>query len=118
MARFFMSAICSNSVLGRVKLSRTTLTFFSLAGFAGVTLFLGAAVGETFGATVGALDLTVWVTGDADFGADLTADLTADLGAALTVLVAVVGLAGFGAPAFLAAVAGVAVVLSVMVWVP
>ncbi len=53
MARFFMSAICSNSVLGRVKLSRTTLTFFSLAGLAAglVAAFtaLGAAAGWVLG---------------------------------------------------------------------
>ncbi len=39
MARFFISVICSNSVLGRVKLSRTTLTFFSLAALAGAAEF-------------------------------------------------------------------------------
>ncbi len=44
MARFFMSAICVNSDLGMVKLSRTTLTFFSLTGLA-----LGAAGALTAG---------------------------------------------------------------------
>ena len=39
MARFFISVICSNSVLGSVKLSRTTLTFLSLAALAGAAGF-------------------------------------------------------------------------------
>ena len=47
MARFFISLICINSVLGRVKLSRTTLTFFSLAALAALVgatdSFLSAA---------------------------------------------------------------------------
>ena len=40
MARFFISVICSNSVLGSVKLSRTTLIFFSLGALAGAAVFL------------------------------------------------------------------------------
>ena len=61
IARFFMSVICRNSVLGRVKLSRTTLTFFSLTGLAGVD-FAGSALavlltGLTEAFTAG------WVTG-------------------------------------------------------
>ncbi len=45
MARFFISVICSNSVLGSVKLSRTTLIFFSLAALAGASdFFLSAAL--------------------------------------------------------------------------
>ena len=44
-ARFFISAICVNSGLGMVKLSRTTLTFFSLAALAGAAdFFLSAAL--------------------------------------------------------------------------
>lgn len=39
MARFFMVSICNNSTLGSVKLSRTTLTFLSLAGLAGTASF-------------------------------------------------------------------------------
>lgn len=35
-ARFFISPICSSSVLGMVKLSRTTLTFLSFKGLAGL----------------------------------------------------------------------------------
>jgi hypothetical protein len=44
MARFFIASICSNSVLGSVKLSRTTLTFLSLAGLAGAAGFFLLAV--------------------------------------------------------------------------
>ena len=46
MARFFISVICSNSVLGSVKLSRTTLIFFSLGALAGAAVvFLSVALG-------------------------------------------------------------------------
>jgi hypothetical protein len=46
MARFFISVIFSNSVLGSVKLSRTTLIFFSLGALAGAAvIFLSKALG-------------------------------------------------------------------------
>ena len=38
-ARFFMSPIWSNSVLGMVKLSRTTLSFLSFRGLAGAAAY-------------------------------------------------------------------------------
>ncbi len=57
-ARFFISPICSSSVLGMVKLSRTTLTFLSFKGFAGadacflsVGLEAGLAAGSATGLT-------------------------------------------------------------------
>ncbi len=46
IARFFISVICSNSVLGNVKLSRTTLIFFSLTTLVGAAaFFLSEALG-------------------------------------------------------------------------
>lgn len=43
-ARFLDSPICSNSLLGMVKLSRTTLTFLSFKDFAGLAAGFGTAV--------------------------------------------------------------------------
>jgi hypothetical protein len=50
------SPICSNSLLGIVKLSRTTLTFLSFKGFAGTAAgFLAAVLTSTLaGAGAGA----------------------------------------------------------------
>lgn len=82
-ARFLDSPICSNSLLGMVKLSRTTLTFLSFKGFAGLAadllatdLFaadLGAVVLTSTGAGVGAGVLGLAFAGDATFRGALRA---------------------------------------------
>jgi hypothetical protein len=64
MARFFISVICSSSVLGRVKLSRTTLTFFSLATLAGAAAFFLLAV-LACGALAGLVLALVGAAGEA-----------------------------------------------------
>lgn len=94
-ARFFISPICSSSVLGMVKLSRTTLTFLSFNGLVGLVACLftvGLVLG--FGDTVLA-DFAGVVAGDLATGlafltafgltAGFTAGFTLDLTVGLTV---------------------------------
>jgi len=97
-ARFFISPICSSSVLGMVKLSRTTLTFLSFKGLAGLVAGLftvglvfglgGTVLADFVGDFVGAVAAD-WATGLAfltAFGltAGLTAGFTLDLTLGLT----------------------------------
>lgn len=94
-ARFFISPICSSSVFGMVKLSRTTLTFLSFNGLVGLVACLftvGLVLG--FGDTVLA-DFAGAVAGDLATGlafltafgltAGFTAGFTLDLTVGLTV---------------------------------
>lgn len=100
MARFFISPICSSSVLGRVKLSRTTLAFFSLAGLtkglavavllgavglvAGLALVLGLALAVTLRVTlVAALAVALPVGLASGFTSAFTAGLVAALATGL-----------------------------------
>ncbi len=93
-ARFFISPICSSSVLGMVKLSRTTLTFLSFKGLAGLVAGLftvglvfglgGTVLADFAGDFVGAVAAD-WATGLAFLTAfGLTAGFTLDLTLGLT----------------------------------
>lgn len=100
-ARFFISPICSNSALGMVKLSRTTLTFLSFNGFAGVEACFFTA-GLVAGLTAGffGTGLVAWVWEGTLVGAaftGVTAFLRAGAWGLLAVFVLAACVAGAGA---------------------
>ena len=66
-ARFLDSPICRSSLLGMVKLSRTTLTFLSFKGFAGLAAGRGAAFFVLTGAVAGAVTGLLVLAGAAAF---------------------------------------------------
>jgi hypothetical protein len=86
-ARFFISPICSSSVLGMVKLSRTTLTFLSFNGLVGLVACL-----FTVGLVLGFGDTVL-----ADLAGDFAGAVAGDLATGLTFLTAFGLTAGFTA---------------------
>lgn len=117
-ARFLDSPICSNSFLGMVKLSRTTLTFLSFKDFAGLAAGLVTAVLTCTGAVTVAVVFAEVLAGEAALGATLRTGFfaTALVVALVTTFFAALGAALRGA-AFLAGVttSAFAVVLVFMV---
>ena len=84
-ARFFISPICSSSVLGMVKLSRTTLTFLSFNGLVGLVACL-----FTVGLVLGFGDTVL-----ADLAGDFAGAVAGDLATGLAFLTAFGLTAGF-----------------------
>jgi hypothetical protein len=86
-ARFFISPICSSSVFGMVKLSRTTLTFLSFNGLVGLVACL-----FTVGLVLGFGDTVL-----ADLAGDFAGAVAGDLATGLAFLTAFGLTAGFTA---------------------
>lgn len=86
-ARFFISPICSSSVFGMVKLSRTTLTFLSFNGLVGLVACL-----FTVGLVLGFGDTVL-----ADLAGDFAGAVAGDLATSLAFLTAFGLTAGFTA---------------------
>ena len=84
-ARFFISPICSSSVFGMVKLSRTTLTFLSFNGLVGLVACL-----FTVGLVLGFGDTVL-----ADLAGDFAGAVAGDLATGLAFLTAFGLTAGF-----------------------